>query len=335
MRSILLILLFPLSMLCHAQIAIDSTNNVVRLAKDVDRLLDQRDLNSRKRSDTLYRKRAPERLRLKANVNVSGSDIIAEGRIDGGKFKTVLEAQMKYTLSLSASYRGLSLGAALNPAKFAGKNKDYEFNMNAYGNRVGADVIFQSANTYKGTVESGGEKVKVPTGLVRQNMLYVDAYYAFNAKRFSYPAAFTQSWIQLKSCGSLMLGLSLMGGNLQIKHSEELDNTAKRLSMANMGVGVGYGHNFVVKRKWLIHVSSLPQVVLISRCHTTVGDRQEKTPYRFPNIIAVGRIAVVRHFERSFMGFSAVVNTSMTGDLDQLRLHTVKWRARMFYGVKF
>lgn len=57
-------------------------------------------------------------------------------------------------------------------------------------------------------------------------------------------------------------------------------------------------------------------------------------PYRFPNIIAVGRMAVVRHFGRYFAGFTAVVNTSQLGDRDILLLNNTKWRARMFFGIK-
>ena len=57
-------------------------------------------------------------------------------------------------------------------------------------------------------------------------------------------------------------------------------------------------------------------------------------PYRFPNIMAVGRMAVVRHFDKYFAGFTAVVNTSYIGDSDRLSVGTTKWRARMFVGIK-
>ena len=46
-------------------------------------------------------------------------------------------------------------------------------------------------------------------------MLTLNAYYAFNGRRFSYPAVFSQSWMQKRSCGSLMLGASFMGGVLK------------------------------------------------------------------------------------------------------------------------
>jgi len=300
----------------------------------IDHILDVRDDRSRTSVDTNYLRRAPERLRLKFMVNTSGSDIIVRGHGETSSYRSTLEAQIKNTVSLNASYRGLTLGVALNPAHLAGKNKDYEFNMNAYGNRVGADVIFQSANTFKGDFETEQGRHDIPTGLVRQNVLQVNTYYVLNRRRFSYPAAFSQSWIQRRSSGSLMIGASFRGGYLRVRHSDEIGNTAKRLSFADVGVGIGYGYNWVIKKKWLLHLSTLPQLVVFSRNRLKTDDEEEKTPYKFPSIIAVGRMAVVRHFDRWLVGMTTVVNTLSAGDRDQLQLSTVKWRARVFVGLK-
>lgn len=332
-RAIISIVLLAVPVVCNGQKDTVLTASS-RIVAGVDRMFDRRDSRRRQLTDTTYLRHAPEQLRLKLRLNASGSDIVAEGNTDNGRYKTTLEAQGKYTISASASYRGLTLGFALNPAKLAGKNKDYEFNLNAYGNRMGADVIFHSANTFKGTIETDNGTVDVPRGLVRQNMLYLNTYYALSARRFSYPAAFSQSWLQLKSCGSVMLGLSFMGGNLRVGHSDELGNDDVRLSMANIGIGAGYGYNYVLNRKWLFHLSTLPQLVVFSRQRTTINGSREKSPYRFPNLNVVGRMAVVRHFDRYFAGFTAVVNTSTTGDRDRLRLNTVKWRGRLFVGIK-
>jgi len=322
------------SLTANATMPIDSLSGIGMIVKKVDRVLDRRDERNRQNVDTAFLQRAPERLRLRLLVNASGSVITARGSVNGSKFKSTLEAQNKYTVCVGASYRGLTLSAALNPASLTGKNKDYEFNLNAYGNRIGADVIFQSANTFKGNIETDHGNTDIGTGLIRMNMLRLNAYYALNACRFSYPAAFSQSWIQRKSSGSLMLGTSFVGGNVRVGHSDDLGNKAMRLSIANIGIGVGYGYNFVIKQNWLIHLSSVPELVVFSRCRQTIEGHREKAPYRFPNIIAVGRMAVVRHFDRYFTGMTVVVNTSSTGDSDQLRLNTVKWRARLFFGVK-
>ena len=307
---------------------------VHRAKREIDKILDMRDSRARSRIDTSYIERIPQRLRFKLTFNASGSDIGTQGVSDDGEFSTDMEAQSKYTVSLSASYRGLSLSVAMNPAHLAGEKKDYELNMNAYGNKLGADVIFHSAKTFEGSVYTQYGDVDIPAGLISLNMLTLNVYYAFNGRRFSYPAAFSQSWLQKHSSGSLMLGASFMGGVLKARHDEMIGNPESRLSIACAGIGVGYGYNLVLRHGWLIHLSTLPELVVYSRSRLTTGDSRTKMPYRFPNIIAVGRMAVIRHFGRYFAGFTTVVNTSQLGDRDELLLNITKWRARMFVGIK-
>lgn len=305
-----------------------------RAKREVDKILDLRDSRARSRIDSAYLERVPQRLRFRLTLNASGSDIDTRGVNADGKFSTEMRAQNKYTVSFSASYRGLSLSVALNPAHLAGKKKDYELNMNAYGNRLGADVIFHSAKTFEGSVHTSHGDMGIPAGMISQNMLTLNAYYAFSGRRFSYPAAFSQSWLQKRSCGSLMLGASFMGGVLKVRHDDVIGNPESRLSIACAGIGVGYGYNLVLRHGWLIHLSALPEFVVYSRCRITSAGRRTKMPYRFPNIIAVGRMAVVRHFGRYFAGFTTVVNTSQLGDRDILLLNITKWRARLFVGIK-
>lgn len=305
-----------------------------RAKREIDKILDLRDSRARSRIDSAYLERVPQRLRFRLTLNASGSDIDTRGVNADGKFSTEMRAQNKYTVSLSASYRGLSLSVALNPAHLAGKKKDYELNMNAYGNRLGADVIFHSAKTFEGSVHTSHGDMGIPAGMISQNMLTLNAYYAFSGRRFSYPAAFSQSWLQKRSCGSLMLGASFMGGVLKVRHDDVIGNPESRLSIACAGIGVGYGYNLVLRHGWLIHLSALPELVVYSRCRITSAGSRTKMPYRFPNIIAVGRMAVVRHFGRYFAGFTTVVNTSQLGDRDILLLNITKWRARLFVGIK-
>lgn len=305
-----------------------------RAKREIDKILDMRDSRARSRIDTAYLERVPQRLRFRLTLNASGSDIDTRGVNADGKFSTEMKAQNKYTVSLSASYRGLSLSVALNPAHLAGEKKDYELNMNAYGNKFGADVIFHSAKTFEGSVHTPHGDIGIPAGMISQNMLTLNAYYAINGRRFSYPAAFSQSWLQKRSCGSLMFGASFMGGVLKARHDDATDNPESRLSIACAGIGVGYGYNLVLRHGWLIHLSALPELVVYSRCRITSDGSRTNMPYRFPNIIAVGRMAVVRHFGRYFAGFTTVVNTSQLGDRDVLLLNITKWRARLFVGIK-
>ncbi len=305
-----------------------------RAKRKIDNILDMRDSRSRSHVDTAYLERMPQRLRFKLTFNASGSDIGTRGVNADGNFRTEMKAQNKYTVSISAAYRGLSLSLAMNPAHIAGEKKDYELNMNAYGNKFGADVIFHSAKTFEGSVHTHHGDVNIPAGLISQDMLTLNAYYAFSGRRFSFPAAFSQSWVQKRSCGSFMLGASFMGGVLKARHNEVIDNPESRLSIACAGIGVGYGYNLVLRHGWLIHLSALPELVVYSHSKLTTDGSRTRMPYRFPNIMAVGRMAVVRHFGKYFAGFTSVINMSRLGDSDELMLTNTKWRARVFVGVK-
>lgn len=341
-RAVLLFLMAVLAVPLRAAAPADtlrrdsaSAGPVARLWRTVNRVLDLRDSHRRQRADTAYIVRTPGRLRLKLAVNGYGSDLDTRWGRGGSEYRSRLKAQNKYTMSLTASYRGLSLSVAANPAKLAGRNKDYELNLNAYGNRLGADLILQSAKTYEGTVDGPTGSVEAPVGSVSQDMIMANAYYVFNGRRFSFPAAFTQSWVQRRSAGSFMLGVSFVGGRIKTDFADVLGSGAARLRVLCGSVGAGYAYNWVVKGRWLLHISTLPQFVVVSRNRMETAGGEAKMPYRFPNMVVAGRLAAVRHFDRYFAGMNAVVNTSFLGDYDAFAVSTLKWRARVFVGIKF
>lgn len=301
----------------------------------IDSLLEVRQKRSAARYDTAYIAKPEQRWTVKLGVNASGSDLYARGNLGGDGFRSDLEAQMKATLSANISYRALSLGLSLNPAKLAGRNNDYELNLNAYGNRMGADLLVTSARTFGGTAERGGESADIAPGQVRMRTIQGNIYYSLNHRRFSFPAAFTQSQVQKRSCGLWLVGLSALGGRVEYDENAMHGYGPVSLSVINVGLGAGYAHNFVLGRKWLLHISALPQVVVYSHAKLTVGGERLRSPFRFPSIISVGRIAAVHYFKNRFIGISSVVNVWSHGDKDRLLVENVKWRARLFYGFRF
>ena len=147
--------------------------------------------------DTMYITRPKTKWTFIGRLNVSGAKVEVEGVQQGNPFRSEMTADYKSTLSLGVSYLGLSLNMALNPAKLMGKYKDFEINLNSYSNRWGFDFIYQNAKNFKGWHETEGEpRIELPPEVLTLKTLNVNAYYAFNYRRFSYPAAFTQSYIQ-------------------------------------------------------------------------------------------------------------------------------------------
>ena len=180
-------------------------------------------------------------LPISARANVSGAKIESEGMDQGVHFKSEMEANRKATLSLGVSYLGFSLSLSLNPAKLMGKYRDYELNFNSYGRRFGFDIIYQDAQNFTGWHDHEGmERIELPDGMLKVKTLNLNAFYVFNSRRFSYPAAFSQSYIQRLSAGSFLLAASGMGQHATLDWDQEM-----KLKMTNIGLGAGYGYNYV------------------------------------------------------------------------------------------
>lgn len=315
----------------------DSTSDTWtwKVAKEINAVLDTRDKMQQHKYDTAYISKPHQRWTVKLRANVSGNALNTQGTVDGLDLRSRLRTDMKITAGASVSYRGLSLGFALNPAKLAGRNKDIELNLNAYGNSVGGDVVMVATKTYKGTATANGTDYEVAAGAVSMKMITATGYYAFNHRRFSIPAAFTQSQIQRRSCGSWLAGVTFMAADIKTAAGAVPGSDSSRLWFVSAAIGGGYGYNFVIDDRWLIHISAVPQIMIVTRGRFKVGDTSLHTPFRFPSLTNVGRIAVVRHFRKNFIGMSAVINNFYIGDHDQLLVENVKWRARLFYGFRF
>ena len=281
--------------------------------------------------DTAYITRPKTKWTAKIRYNFSGAKIESEG-IDVGKhFKSELTADYKSTLSMAVSYLGVSLSMALNPAKLLGKYKDYEVNVNAYGNRFGWDFIYQDAHNFTGWHDHEGmERIELPADMLSVKTLNLNAYYAFNHRRFSYPAAFSQSYIQRRSAGSFLLAASGMGQQAKLAWEQKM-----KLKMTNFGIGAGYGYNYVPSKGWLLHISSLPTFIVYSHTSMTFGDTRIPLHYHFPEVIITGRGAVVRQRGNKFYGLSMVYNFTNIGHEESLALHNQKWRIRAFFGLRF
>ena len=295
----------------------------------IDSMLTERYRNGN--IDTAYVVRPQTKWTVRARLNVSGTMIETEGVENGGHFKSEMTADYKTTISLGVSYLGLSLSASLNPAKLAGKYSDYEVGLNYYGKRLGFEFNYQDAHNFKGWHESDGmPRIELPADLLKVKTLNMNTYYCFNSRRFSYPAAFTQSYIQRQSAGSFLLAASLQGQHATFNGDNEME-----LKMTNIGIGAGYGYNYVPARGWLLHISALPTFIVYSNTSLSFDDAGVPLHYHFPEVIITGRGAVVRQAGNKFYGLSMVYNFTNVGDDKSLAVYNTKWRVRTFFGVRF
>ncbi len=294
-------------------------------------------VNYRKKNiDTAYVTRPDARWTIKFRGNLSGAMLETRSKTDGISNVTKLHSDYRGTLSVAVAYRGLALGLAVNPAKLAGRCKDYEFNVNSYGNRMGFDIVYLASNTYRGTRSVDGSVVgEFGKGQVSQQALNLNFYYAFNSRRFSFPAAFSQSYIQKRSAGSWMIGASFDGSRTDINADEASGVKPMKIRFNEFAVGAGYGYNFVAGRHLLFHLSALPTLTVYSHDYTKTDGVRSRMEYHFPSAVITGRGAALYYWRNKFAGATVVYNFSFAGEEQHLWLKRDKWRLRAFFGFRF
>ena len=287
--------------------------------------------------DTNYVVRPEGKLTLKVRINQTGNDFHAKGTVNDIYSKADLSTSHKTTFSIAGIYRGIGVGMAINPAKWKGIYKDYEFNLNYYSSSISLDFSYQRSESLAGDIHRGNNLQRLESGDIILKVVNLAGYYTFNHRRFSFPAAFTQSYIQRHSAGSWLAGISYQGGSIET--SDELmakNPNAPDVSIriGHIGIGGGYGYNWVLGKKWLLHFSMLPTFVVYNRNKFIMnGERKEAKRMRF-NMIFNERAAIVRNFSsRYFAGITLAMNNSIFDD-NVVVVNQNKWRARAFFGMR-
>ena len=158
--------------------------------------------------------------------------------------------------------------------------------------------------------------------------------------------------MQIRSAGSWLAGFSYQGGRIRTNQAEgETDNAASatadegggaadatipdvRVYVGHFGIGGGYGYNWVLGKKWLLHFSMLPTFVIYNRNNMTVNDVRKKAQHIRFNMIFNERASIVHNFSsRYFAGVTLTMNSSVFDD-DAVTVNQNKWRARAFFAMR-
>ena len=286
--------------------------------------------------DTNFVIRPEGKLTLKLRLNQTGNDFHAKGTVNDVYSEADLKTSHKTTMSIGASYRGISAAVAINPAKMKGLYKDYEFNLNYYSSRLSLDFSYQRSETLAGDFTGDKGDLRLESGEALLKVLNIAGYYTFNHRRFSYPAAFTQSYIQRRSAGSWLAGISYQGGNIETTDElkERNPNTPDvNIHIGLLGIGGGYGYNWVLGKRWLLHLSMLPTFVIYNHNHMTVnGERRDAKHFSF-SMIFNERAAVIYNFSpRYFAGATLTMSNSFFDN--DVTVNQNKWFARAFVGMR-
>ena len=318
------------------------------VADSVDSVLAHRFYN-KTGYDTNYVKRPIGMITAKLRVNLSGDDFNVKGTIgnlegdmsylNGLSTTAHLHTRFKNTISIGASYRGLGASFAINPAKMAGKYTDYEFNLVYYSRRFSLDGSYHRSTSLSGDLTIGDNEYTLQENDVNLKMGNLAAYYVFNHRRFSYPAAFSQSWVQRRSAGSFLLGLSIQYGHIEARdelRQRRPDLPDFNVRIGNLGIGGGYAYNLVVgkRRQWLLHASMTPTIVVYNYNKINLDDTAIHAKHIRFNMIFNERIAIVWNFSHRYYAAATLNMSNSIFDDNVMVVNQNKWRARATFGAR-
>lgn len=133
--------------------------------------------------------------------------------------------------------------------KNKGKTNSLEFQHHWYGRKFMYDFFLQQ---HKGFYNDRRNKDKSYTLYpdIKTNLYGGSLHYVFNNKKFSYKAAFNQTEKQLKSAGSLLVGISLYYSKVVTDTTVLFERMAKNNENLQFGISGGYAYTWVINKHW-------------------------------------------------------------------------------------
>lgn len=178
-------------------------------------------------------------------------------------------------------WRWIFLGYTFDVSHPRSLGESSEFSLSLYSSMLGCDFVYvRNTGDYRLRKAKGFEgidplsiKNKPFTGMNAKTLSF-SGYYVFNHRHFSYPAAYNQSTIQRKSCGSPMLGAGFSRQAINFDYTKlppELIGPADNPNLIDefkfssvdynyYYLSGGYAYNWVFAYNWLLGASVMPSV---------------------------------------------------------------------------
>lgn len=219
----------------------------------------------------------------------------------------------------------------LKNISFSNDKQKREFDFSIYSSKIGVDLFYRrTGSDYKIRSVNMGDGVDVgrlegiPFDGISVGITGLNVYYIFNHRRFSYPAAFSQSTCQKLSCGSWIAGVGYTSNSLELDHSKLQSvisdyaepNTVKidsglmfnSVKYYDINLACGYAYNWVFAKNWLACASGALAVAYKHSAGDTQDDNEHGFRFDNVNIDGIGRFGVVYNNTRWYAGMSAIVH---------------------------
>lgn len=216
---------------------------------------------------------------------------------------------------------------------FGNKGKKQELEFSIYSNQIGIDLFYRrTGSDYKirnvdmGRGIDASSMEHLPFDGINVGITGVNLYYIFNHRKFSYPAAFSQSTCQKLSCGSWIAGVGYTRNSLSLDY-EKLQKVVEQnctpstvkvdsgllfndIKYYDINVSGGYAYNWVFAKNWLFCASaSMALAYKRSKGDATNGNKEHGFSFNNFNIDGIGRFGLVYNNTKWYVGSSAIVHS--------------------------
>lgn len=237
-------------------------------------------------------------------------------------------------------WRWLFLGYTFDVNNLHGGKNKKEFDLSLYTSMIGIDLYYRkSGDNYRinscNIIGSGSHSALrgVPFTGINSSIKGFDIYYIFNHRKFSYPAAFSQTTCQKRSYGSPLLGIGYTNHKVSLDHErlqETLRDYASRhpdinseklvidsglmfnsVEYSSFSFSGGYAYNWVFARNCLLSASlSLALAYKQSEGDRSLSENRNRREFSFKNfnIDGIGRFGFVWNNRKWYVGASSVMH---------------------------
>lgn len=238
-------------------------------------------------------------------------------------------------------WRWIFMGYTLDVNHLSNGHRKNEYDVSLYSSLFGIDLYYRkTGNDYHITETDLGDAYDrnilngVDFGGLEVSIKGFDLYYIFNHRKFSYPAAFSQSTCQRRSCGSFLAGIGYTKHVISLDYEQLAEVVSNGLAEAagetssdfeldegfdfgkirytSFTLSGGYAYNWVFARNWLFASSLSAGLAYKTSSGSLKTESRELTgDFSFKNfgIDGTGRFGLVWNNTRCFAGASAVFHT--------------------------
>lgn len=225
--------------------------------------------------DTAYLQlpKYPFRLAYRSEVGGAHTSLNVEGLPYYGDLTARFRTNPTPKMGLNVAFRNFNIGYMADLFK-GYSNFGLSFIQNAWGLDIQRRKTSFAHGYFDASEVEGRTDIKA--GDISMTTVFVSAYYAFNNKKFSMPAALKQSYIQRKSAGAPLLYADFRYEDLLFNEDAYIVQAGgtKDIEICQIALGVGYGYNYTPNQgKLLLHISAIPMLTVFNQMIMTGDSR--------------------------------------------------------------